>query len=88
MTVVTAASIALLRSAVTSKYSDSGVVIRKSGGRFSIAARSAAAVSPVRTATLISGAVSPSSAATPAISASGCSRFCQISTASAFSGDT
>jgi hypothetical protein len=88
MTVRTARSIARLRSAVSIRYSDSGVVIRKSGGRFSIAVRSAAAVSPVRTATRISGAGIPRSAAVAAISASGRSRFCQMSTASAFSGDT
>ena len=81
-------SMARLRSAVTSRYSDSGVVIRKSGGCLIIAARSAAAVSPVRTATWMSGAASPSPAAVLAISASGASRFCQISTARAFSGDT
>ena len=63
-------------------------MIRKSGGCFSIAARSAAAVSPVRTATRIVGALSPSSAAASAISASGRSRFSWMSTASAFSGDT
>ncbi len=79
---------ARLRSAVTSRYSDSGVVIRKSGGRLSMAARSAAAVSPVRTATRMSGAVRPSPAATWAISASGRSRFWLMSTASALSGDT
>ncbi len=88
ITVRAARSIARLRSAVSRRNSDSGVVIRKSGGRFSIAARSAAAVSPVRTATRITGAGSPSSAATSAISASGRSRFCQMSTASAFSGET
>ena len=88
ITVLAVWSIARLRSAVSSRNSDSGVVIRKSGGRFSMAARSAAAVSPVRTATLIAGAPRPSSAATSAISASGRSRFCQISTASAFSGET
>jgi hypothetical protein len=88
MTVVTARSIARLRSAVTSSYSDSGVVTRKSGGCFSIAARCAAAVSPVRAATRIYGAVSPSSAATSVICAGGRSRFCHMSTASTFSGDT
>jgi hypothetical protein len=81
-------SMARLRSAVTIRNSDSGVVIKMSGGRLSMAARSAAAVSPVRTATRISGAVSPSLAATAAISASGASRFCWMSVASAFSGDT
>jgi hypothetical protein len=49
----------------------------------SIAARSAAAVSPVRTATRMSGAGRPIRAAVSAISASGASRFCQMSTASA-----
>jgi len=88
MIVRTFRSIARLRSAVTIRYSDSGVVMRKSGGRFSMAARSAAAVSPVRTATRMSGAASPIEAATAAISRSGASRFCWMSTASAFSGDT
>ena len=88
MTVRAAASMARLRSAVTSRYSLSGVVIRKFGGFFSIAARSAAAVSPVRTATRMVGAPSPSSAATPAISARGRSRFWWMSTARAFSGET
>ena len=88
MTVRAGASIARVRSAVTSRYSDSGVVIRKLGGRLSIAARSAGGVSPVRTATRMSGAGSPSRAASAAISASGVSRFCQMSTARAFSGDT
>ncbi len=88
MTDRVAASIARPRSDVTSRYSDSGVVIRKSGGRFSMAARSAAAVSPVRTATRMVGALSPSSAAVAAISASGRSRFRWMSTARAFSGDT
>ncbi len=81
-------SMARLRSAVTSRNSDSGVVIRMSGGFFSMAARAAAAVSPVLTATRILGTASPSSSATPAISASGASRFCWISVASALSGDT
>ncbi len=88
MTVWTPRSISRLRSEVTSRYSDSGVVTRKSGGLRSIAARSAAAVSPVRTATRMSGTASPSSAAISPISRSGASRFCWMSTASAFSGET
>ena len=64
------------------------MVIRMSGGCLSMAARSAAAVSPVRTATLMAGAVSPSRPAAAAISRSGASRFCWMSVASAFSGDT
>jgi hypothetical protein len=75
MTVWIPPSIALLRSAVTRRYRDSGVVMRKFGGRFSIAARSEAAVSPVRTATRISGALMESSAATARISRRGASRF-------------
>ena len=43
-------SISRPRSAVSSKYSDSGVVTRMCGGVRSIVCRSAAGVSPVRTA--------------------------------------
>ncbi len=53
-----------------------------------MAARSAAAVSPVLTATRMSGALRPSWTAAAAISRSGASRFCWMSVASAFSGDT
>ena len=88
ITVCTPRSISRLRSEVTSRYSDSGVVTRKSGGLRSMAARSDAAVSPVLTATRISGTASPSPAATSPISRSGASRFCWMSTASAFSGET
>ncbi len=88
MTVRVLRSMDLLRSAVTRRYSDSGVVIRISGGFLSMAVRSAAAVSPVLTATRIAGALSPSRPATAAISRSGASRFCWMSVASAFSGDT
>ena len=58
------------------------------GGRFSIAARAAAGVSPLRTSTRISGGVKPSETAVSAISRSGASRFCWTSTESAFSGET
>ncbi len=75
-------------SLVTSRYSDSGVVTTKLGGLRSMAARSELVVSPVRTATRMRGAASPSSAARSAISPSGRSRFSAMSTASAFSGDT
>jgi hypothetical protein len=88
ITVSTPASIARLRSAVTNRYSDSGVVTRMCGGCRSIAARSEGAVSPVRTATRTCGAGRLSSAATAAISASGASRFWWMSTASAFNGET
>jgi hypothetical protein len=88
ITVWTPESMMRLRSAVTRRYSDSGVVMRKLGGRRSMAARSEAAVSPVLTATRTSGEVNPSSSATSRISRSGASRFWWMSTASAFSGDT
>ncbi len=73
---------------MTSRYSDSGVVTTKSGGRRTIRARCELDVSPVRTPTRIDGAASPSSAATAAISARGRSRFSAMSTAKAFSGET
>ena len=60
---------------VSSRYSDSGVVIRTSGGRRSIACRSDWAVSPVRTATEISGSGTPSRSAAARIPASGPRRF-------------
>ncbi len=64
------------------------MVTTKLGGVRSIAARAELGVSPVRTATRTSGAVSPSSAAMAAISCNGRSRFSAMSTASAFNGDT
>ena len=88
ITVRTPASRPRERSAVTSRYSDSGVVTRKLGGRLSIAARSDDAVSPVRTATEMAGASRPSSTATSAICRSGASRFWWMSTARAFRGET
>ena len=59
MTVRTVRSISRLRSAVSSRYSDSGVVTRMCGGVRSIAARSACGVSPVRTAAVIRGGSRP-----------------------------
>ena len=58
------------------------------GGRASIAARAAAGVSPVRTATVMGGGASPSSEAMARISARGRSRLSWMSTARAFSGET
>ena len=55
----TVRSISRLRSAVSSRYSDSGVVTRMCGGVRSIAARSDCGVSPVRTAAVMRGASSP-----------------------------
>ena len=53
-------SISRERSAVSSRYSDSGVVTRMCGGVRSIAARSVCGVSPLRTAAVILTAGSPS----------------------------
>ena len=86
---------------VSIRNSDSGVVIRTSGGRRRIAARSRCGVSPVRSPTVISGA-SPgrpgpstssnsdacSAAAAAAIPASGARRLRSTSWLSAFSGET
>ncbi len=77
-----------LRAAVTRRYSDSGVVIRRCGGCRSIAARALGDVSPVRATTRTSGTTRPSSRATSRISASGRSRFSRMSAARALSGDT
>ena len=73
---------------VSSRKSDSGVVIRMSGGCAASLRRSSAAVSPVRTATAISGSGSPSRRAACPIPVSGDRRFRSMSTASAFSGET
>ena len=64
------------------------MVTTKVRGDRTIAARSLAVVSPVRTPIVRSGAASPSCLAFAAISASGRSRFSAMSTASAFSGET
>jgi hypothetical protein len=87
MTVRTVRSILRLRSDVTSRYSDSGVVTRMCGGVRSIAARSACVVSPVRTAAVIRGARSPASSASRSMFARGSARFLWMSALSAFSGD-
>ena len=55
MTVLTWLRMARLLLAVSRMYSDSGVVTRMCGGRFSISRRSFISVSPVRTAVRISG---------------------------------
>ena len=68
--------------------SDSGVVTRMCGGFFAILARSPTGVSPVRTATRISGNVVPSIPARAASSASGASRLRWTSFDNALSGDT
>ena len=88
ITVRTVRSISRLRSAVSSRYSDSGVVTRMCGGVRSIAARSAAVVSPVRTAAVMAGGRSPAASARRRMSARGSARFLWMSALSALSGET
>ena len=74
---------------VSSRYSDSGVVIRMSGGARAMRARSSAGVSPVRTATVRQAeAARPRSPRPRAMPASGARRLRSMSTASALSGET
>ena len=70
------------------RNSDSGVVIRMSGGVRPMRARSEAGVSPVRIATSGTWNVSPRRSATRAMPASGARRFRSTSTARALRGDT
>ena len=72
---------------VSSRYSDSGVVIRMSAGSRWKRARSTAGVSPVRTATVGAWNASPRAAARLAMPAIGARRLRSTSTASAFSGE-
>ncbi len=88
ITVRTVRSISRLRAAVSSRYSDSGVVTRMCGGRFSIAARSEAGVSPVRTAEVMRGTTTPAAAAIRSMPARGSARFLWMSALSALSGET
>jgi len=73
---------------VSSRNSDSGVVMRMSGGRRVKARRSSAGVSPVRIPTLISGGGRPSRLAACRIPVSGARRLRSTSTARALSGLT
>ena len=73
---------------VSSRNSDSGVVMRMSAGLRANARRSSAGVSPERIATDTSGAALPSRAAACRMPASGERRLRSTSTASAFSGLT
>ncbi len=73
---------------VSSRKSDSGVVMRMSVGCLAKARRSCAGVSPERTPTRTLGAGSPRRRAAPAIPTSGERRLRSTSTASAFSGET
>ncbi len=77
-----------LRPAVTRRYSDSGVVTTRCGGRLIMAARADEGVSPVRRRTRSSGTSRPSSRAVARISDSGARRFCSMSAARALSGET
>ncbi len=75
ITAVTVRSTSRAFGEVSSRNSDSGVVIRMSGGRRSIACRSDWVVSPVRTPTEISGSARPSRSAAARMPASGPRRF-------------
>ena len=68
--------------------SDSGVVMRMCGGCFAINVRSRCGVSPVRTATRISGSGVPCASASPAMASSGTDKLRCTSFDSAFSGET
>ena len=68
--------------------SDSGVVMRMCGGCFAISVRSRCGVSPVRTATRISGSGVPCASASPAMPSCGTDRLRCTSFESAFSGET
>ena len=87
MTVCTAASVSRAAE-VSIRNSDSGVVIRMSGGLAISSRRRPGGVSPERTPTLMSGAGSPRRSAMRVMPVSGVRRLRSTSTASAFSGDT
>ena len=70
------------------RKSDSGVVIRMSGGVVESRRRSAALVSPERRPTVTSGTVAPSRSAVWRMPVSGARRLRSTSTASALSGET
>ena len=72
---------------VKRRNSDSGVLIRMSGGAVSILRRSSGGVSPVRTPTTIGDRAVPSRAAAASMPVSGDRRFRSTSTARAFSGE-
>ena len=72
---------------VSIRNSDSGVVIRMSGGAVESLRRSAALVSPLRSPTVTSDRLSPSRSAVWRIPANGARRLRSTSTASALSGE-
>ena len=69
-------------------YSDSGVVTRMCGGVRRMRSRSAAGVSPVRTASRMPTSGRPIATSPARMPASGSCRFLRMSLDSAFSGDT
>ncbi len=73
---------------VRTRYRDSGVVMRMSGGCVAKARRSAGGVSPVRIPTVTSGSSSPSRVAACRIPTSGERRLRSTSVARALSGET
>ncbi len=73
---------------VSTRNSDSGVVIRMSGGAEASARRRRAGVSPVRRPTVISGTGAPRSRAAPRMPDNGARRFRSMSAARAFNGET
>ncbi len=73
---------------VSIRKSDSGVVIKMSGGAVVSLRRSAAGVSPDRSPTVISGTSAPSRSAVWRMPVSGARRLRSTSTASAFNGET
>ncbi len=86
MTVWTLRSVAAACE-VSIRYSDSGVVMRMSGGRATSARRSADEVSPDRTPTVTPGTVTPSRRADCPMPTKGERRFRSTSTPSAFRGE-
>ena len=72
---------------VSSRYNDSGVVTRMSGGCEAMARRSCAVVSPLRVATRIDGGLRPMALHWAAMPARGVSRLRATSTPSAFNGE-
>jgi hypothetical protein len=86
MTVSTPVSVSRAAD-VSMRNSDSGVVMRISGGRCTSERRSAGVVSPDRTPTVTSGVSPPSAAAVRAMPMSGARRLRSTSTPSALSGE-
>ncbi len=88
MTALTPLNMPRPRTVVSMMCNDSGVVIRMCGDLRSIRARADCGVSPVRTATRISGNDSPAASNRSRSSASGRSRLRWMSLLSALSGET